>query len=383
MNDMSKGLLVQPDFLVSGEIELLHSPYPSDFVALPDMIQAASDIEAAAMWIETQSSNDKSRRVMRKEVERFILWALHTRGKQLSQINVMDVKAYAEFIKDPQPQEIWVSPTKRARKHVDWKPFAGPLSVASQRFALIQIGSMYKWMVQGGRLRGNPVSLMKKPQLLVENSVKRFLPEEGINLAFEVIGNTKNPLKRARDHFMLSLFYLTGLRTFEGTSANMGEIKQAPSGTRWLPVLGKRYKMRNVPISEALYEDLLQYREAFNLPRQILPGDTTPLLLASNSKKSRAHNATVLTSMKGIMKRAAVLAAERGQFELSERLEEATTHWLRHSCFSHLAKETGDLVMIRTLAGHSKIETTSRYMHTEDEALFTGVTTALSTPRPT
>lgn len=33
----------------------------------------------------------------------------------------------------------------------------------------------------------------------------------------EAIAATKSPLKHARDHFMFSLFYLTGLRTFEIT----------------------------------------------------------------------------------------------------------------------------------------------------------------------
>lgn len=63
---------------------------------------------------------------MRKEVERFILWALHTRGKQLSQINVMDVSDYATFLADPQPREVWVSETKYPRHHEQWRPFAGP-----------------------------------------------------------------------------------------------------------------------------------------------------------------------------------------------------------------------------------------------------------------
>lgn len=82
-----------------------------------------------------------------------------------------------------------------------------------------------------------------------------------------------------------------------------------------------------------------------------------------------------------IMTRAAGLAIQREQFELADRLAEATTHWLRHSCFSHLAKATGDLVMIKSLAGHSKMETTSRYLHTEDDELHAGVVQTLSTPR--
>lgn len=75
---------------------------------------------------------------------------------------------------------------------------------------------------------------------------------------------------------MLSLFYLTGVRTFEGTTSNMSSIHRSASGTWWLTVLGKRNKIRDVPISDELYQDLQQYREAFGLPRDIPAKDATP-----------------------------------------------------------------------------------------------------------
>jgi site-specific recombinase XerD len=369
------------DFQANTEIALLDAYAMVEPGDTPDLIQANSDIEAAAIWLTTTATNSKTRRVMRKEVERFILWALHTRGKQLSQINVMDVSGYAAFLADPQPREVWVSETKYPRHHEQWRPFAGPLSLSSQRYALVQIGSMYTWMVKGGRLKGNPVALVRKPEAPHDNTIKRLLPEEGIALAFEAISLTKSPRKRARDHFMLSLFYLTGVRTFEGTMSNMSSIHRSASGTWWLTVLGKRNKIRDVPISDELYQDMQLYREAFGLPRDIPTKDPTPLLLAANCKLKRAHTSTVLKAIIKIMTRAADLAIQREQFELADRLAEATTHWLRHSCFSHLAKATGDLVMIKSLAGHSKMETTSRYLHTEDDELHAGVVQTLSTPR--
>jgi site-specific recombinase XerD len=163
----------------------------------PDLVQALSDIEAAAIWLEATTDNPKTRRAMRKEVERFLLWGLHARGKKLSQMGVMDIRAYVKFIADPQPAQVWVSSIKRPRLHLDWRPFAGPLSPSSQRYALVQLGSQYSWMVKGGWLKGNPVALFKKP----DARIQRLLPVEGIALAFEAITAMKSPLKRARDHF--------------------------------------------------------------------------------------------------------------------------------------------------------------------------------------
>ena len=347
---------------------------------LPDLVQARSDIEAAAIWLEATTDNPKTRRAMRKEVERFILWALQVRGKQLSQVGVMDVRAYLRFLQDPQPAAVWVSTTKRPRHHPDWRPFAGPLSPASQRYALVQLGSLYSWMVKGGWLKGNPVALVKKPEAPIDPMIQRLLPPEGIALAFEAIAGTPNPLKRARDHFMFSLFYLTGLRTFEATAVDMGTLRRSSAGHLWLRVQGKRNKRRDVPISEALYEELGRYRVAFGLPLAILPGEDTPLLMAANSKRKRASNSTVLKAMIEIMARAAALARTREQPELAGRLAEATTHWLRHSCFSHLAQATGDLVMVRSLAGHARMDTTSRYLHAEADELHVRVSQTLLTP---
>jgi integrase len=127
----------------------------------------------------------------------------------------------------------------------------------------------------------------------------------------------------------------------------------------------KAYKRWEVLISQDLYEEPGRYRQAMGLPPEVLPGDTTPLLMAANGKRKRASNSTVLKAIIGIMGRAAKLAQGKGRSELADRLAEATTHWLRHSCFSHLAQATGDLVTFRTLAGHARLDTTSRYLHAE------------------
>lgn len=80
------GLPTRLDFQANTEIALLDAYAMVQPGEAHDLIQANSDIEAAAIWLTTTATNLKTRRVMRKEVERFILWALHTRGKQLSQI---------------------------------------------------------------------------------------------------------------------------------------------------------------------------------------------------------------------------------------------------------------------------------------------------------
>jgi hypothetical protein len=115
----------QQGFALERLAPLLESEASAQVVP-PDLVQARSDIEAAAIWLEATTDNPKTRRAMRKEVERFILWGLHARGKELSQMGVMDIRAYVKFMADPQPSQVWVSSIKRPRQHPDWRPFAGP-----------------------------------------------------------------------------------------------------------------------------------------------------------------------------------------------------------------------------------------------------------------
>ncbi|EGH71429.1 tyrosine-type recombinase/integrase [Pseudomonas syringae] len=138
-------------------------------------------------------------------------------------------------------------------------------------------------------------------------------------------------------------------------------------------VHGKHNKRHEVPIADALYEELGRYRIEFGLPEEVMPGEDTPLLMAANAKRQRASNSTVLKAMIDIIGRAAALANTQGQLELAQRLGKATTHWLRHSCFSHLAQVTWDLVRVRSLAGHARLDTTSRFLRAEANKLHARV----------
>lgn len=337
----------------------------SDFLRL-------SDDQLVLKWLAVRSSCSNSYRIMRKEAERFVLWGQTTRGKCLREIVSEDACAYAIFLSDPQPNSMWVSKIKYPRGHPEWRPFAGPLNTSSLRLAITQLGGLYSWMVERGCCDANPFRFVQKPELIHSAVITRQVPLTGIQLLLEAAGESTNKMKSARDRFMVALFYLTGIRTFEAVNANMNSIQTFNETERWLQVIGRRNKLRNIPVTEQLYSELVQYRTAFGLAQIIPENDQTPLLLAANSRLKRAHSSTVLKAMKAIMERAATLARERGLPDLSVQLKSASTHWLRHSCFSHLAAETGNLVLVNTLAGNSSVESIARYIPVEDQMLLRG-----------
>lgn len=368
----------------SGVVELRRMTDP----ARP-LIAARNDAEAVATWLKRFSS-PKTLRMMRKEAERFLLWVIFERQTTFSELTVEDVQAFKVFLANPSPEDRWVSPTKWPLGHPAWRPFAGKLSGYSQQYAFNAVGALFRWLQKSGYIRGNPVGLETKPELTDDEIrdgrdekdsrrrvMKRLLPPEGIQFALRA-ADMGSPLKAARDRFLITFYYLTGVRTFEGTGSNMKDVKVSENGRRWLPVLGKRRKYREVPISPELYESLKAYRVSFGLPAEISPDEGTPLILASNSKLKRASDSTVLKAISSVMERASSLAEEEGLPDLAKRMRDARTHWLRHSCFSHLLKATGDLALVKELAGHDDIRTTSIYLHTDDDHKHDEISSALS-----
>ena len=49
------------------------------------------------------------------------------------------------------------------------------------------------------------------------------------------------------------------------------------------------------------------------------------------------------------------------------RLRQATPHWMRHTALTHQAQQGVELRFLAKTARHSRWETTSRYIHVEDD----------------
>jgi site-specific recombinase XerD len=57
----------------------------------------------------------------------------------------------------------------------------------------------------------------------------------------------------------------------------------------------------------------------------------------------------------------------------AKAFERDTTHWLRHTCGSHLALSGVPVNVIQRLLGHASLQTTSIYTDTSDEHLWSEV----------
>jgi integrase/recombinase XerD len=59
-----------------------------------------------------------------------------------------------------------------------WRPFAGPLSPASERQAFVILNTLLPWLVNAGYLAGNPLSLSRPRACKAKPRVTRFLEDD-------------------------------------------------------------------------------------------------------------------------------------------------------------------------------------------------------------
>ena len=111
-----------------------------DRQAGPSLLRATTDAGAVRLWLATHKETPTTHASYRKEAERFLLWLyVNHPGCQLGDMRYEDVQAYIAFLSDPQPAALWVASDRRRYRRGDpgWRPFAGPLSAASQAQARV------------------------------------------------------------------------------------------------------------------------------------------------------------------------------------------------------------------------------------------------------
>jgi integrase/recombinase XerD len=369
-------------------LELVHLPPHVDGSAGTNrasgnrpQIAANNDVDALTVWLARFLDKKTTFENYRKEAERLLLWSTGQLGKPLSSLTHEDWLAYQAFLLDPQPRQRWVAREGRKfpRAHPEWRPFAGPLSAASQRQAGVILNALFSWLVNAGYLAGNPLSLSRERKRRAAPRITRYLDEEIWLEVKATVEALPRDTPRGREHYfrlrwLVSLLYLCGLRISEITGTNMGALfcrrDKAGAERWWLEVLGKGDKLRIIPATTELMVELGRYRRELGLPPYPVPLETTPLLLPIGGKKRPLSRGGVHEIIKNVFELTAKRFRERGpEFESDAiRIMQASAHWLRHTAGSHMANNALDLRHVRDNLGHQSISTTNIYLHASDDA---------------
>jgi len=177
------------------------------------------------------------------------------------------------------------------------------------------------------------------PAFFKNSEMEKALDETFLTPDFESI----------RNHIILKLFYLTGVRLSELINI---KDKDVDFSALSIKVLGKRNKQRIIPLS---MDFCIELRNYMNQRDTTIQSDNAYLFVLNNGKQlypkyiyNLVHN-----TMSGI-----------------STIHKKSPHVLRHSFATTLLNEGADINSVKELLGHSSLASTQVYTHTSFEQLY-------------
>lgn len=357
------------------------------------LIAADNDLEAVQAFLVKYRGQAKTQRAYQKELERFLLWCLYARRKPLSSVLVDDCEAYKTFLAAPDPG--WCG--KKAGRHtVYWRPFSGPLSPESQRYAITVLKTFFAWLVDVRYLGGNPWVAVGPPlveQRSVALHLDKALPEDLWTRCAREGGLFDQACEMAPDddarrqarlvRAALLLIGHAGIRREEAARAQRRHLKPLPgqAGALWeLEVLGKRQKWRTVFLPAraisaiaAHWADREEDFAAADYPGALLSPLIIPSTPAARDKHLDALDAPGAGfSPDGLYRclktgLARIAADARLALDDAERalLKRAGLHAFRHTFGTLAAAHALPLDVLQRVMGHASLQTTSIYVQAE------------------
>lgn len=343
-------------------------------------INATNDWQAIQAWLMAYQGSVSTERLYRMESERFLLWCIIQQKKPLSSINRDDIEAYAEFLKDPQPQACWCAPRTGGRKlrgDPAWRPFTGPLSESSRSTALSAIQSLLSYLVSAHYLAFNPFVLIKRRIKNIENEATHFITSQKRAIGLDewttlltVLDNypettPKEIFQKKRIKFIIAILYFLGLRLNELASHGWNAFHKDKEGLWWFYLIGKGKKPRLIPVADDLLREVIHYRHFLNKsPVPETFGENVPII--TDFKQT-----TALTTrhIYHIFKTLTAKTAEHfiSQPDKVERISKFSPHWLRHFAATMQSSAGISRENIKDNLGHADIRTTDSYIHEIDK----------------
>ena len=334
-------------------------------------ISAETDLEAIRLWLSEYEDSPHTYRSYRKEVSRLLIWSIRVLGKPVSSLTREDLLVYESFLVVP-PSE-WTNP-EQTRRGKDRRLFDGPLSPRSQRQAMRILSGFFGYLVEAGYLAGNPLALRRRrnrDNASRKRVIERYLDQALWQSVLCFIETLPKESRRDREHYervrwLFRLLYGTALRVSEVAVARSSDLVLRREKW-WLQVIGKGGVVGDIPVSAKLLADLTRYRRFNGLSDIPETGENTPLILSIKGRANRSVTpAAIFLMVKEVFRRAADDLADEDP-AAAERLRRASPHWIRHTSATHQADAGNDLRFIQKNLRHASIETTSIYLHAEDD----------------
>ena len=336
--------------------------------ALPE---AREDFLYAQSFLKSYSrKSEATYRTYRNEVERLLLWSWTIAGKSVIQLKRPDLESYFDFVH--KPAQGWIADAVyerfneiggELRQNENWRPFAAKIGKQARKKALDSgkgvdinradhhlsheamkisysaLSAFYDYLVDEGYAFGNPIPAIRKqsPYLLkgaTRKSIKRLS-----DLQWEFVLDCSRAAADADPDCERMLFIVAMLKSLYLRISELSERSQwqpvwqhfwqDSDSNRWLKVLGKGNKVRDVSVPTALLPYIQRY-QAYRSRVSANFGANSALVA-----KNRGSGGMTSRQLRRIVQQAFDLAYDKmiteGFSEDATALREATTHWLRHT----------------------------------------------------
>lgn len=254
----------------------------------------SSDAQLVEVWL--QNRPESTRRAYEQDVARF----RKVVGKELREVDLVDLSAYVADL-------------------------GGADSTRARRTASVK--SLLAFAHRVGYLGTNLGALVRTPKI-------RSSLHERILDAEEVAAVIKHT-RKIRDHLLLKILYLAGLRIAEAVGLRWCDL-----GARWLTVRGKGGRTRTVAVPEALVDELRRLRQPGTAP-------DAPVFLGRGGRALSTRQARSIIT----------------QASDQSLGKPASPHWFRHAHATNALEAGAPLHLVQQTLGHASLTTTAKYLH--------------------
>ncbi len=220
------------------------------------------------------------------------------------------------------------------------------LSARSIARVLSSWRAFFRYLLLKGVVASNPTSGLHAPK--ADKHLPSVLSVDETMALLDFQHESHKEWVKKRDQAMFELLYSSGMRLAELHSLNVEEASNAiHNGT--MRVLGKRQKMREVPVGQSAVKALTEW-----LPLRNLLSKNDPALFL-NQFGTRLHYRTIAKRLDSYAKE--VLP------------QHVHPHMLRHTFASHLLQSSGNLRAVQEFLGHASLDSTQIYTHLDFQQL--------------
>lgn len=265
-------------------------------------------------FLKSKNFSENTLRAYQRDISDFSKFVYEKINKKMEDISFKDIEKYIKHLSDV------------------------GLEDSTIERSLSSIKTFFRFLESRGFIKHNPAELVPFRKRKIK--IPPYLDEDD---TIELLKTEKE-----RDKIAILILYGCGLRISELEKLKLKDI----SGD-FLKIHGKGGKWRVVPIPEAVREFLDFYIKNIR-PKYLNGKDEGYLLLNKYGRRLSARYIRKVIKMQGFLKTG----------------KNIWPHLLRHSYATHLLKNGADIRVIQELLGHSSINTTQKYIHTNIDEII-------------